>query len=236
MRDSQAIVRLAAASWVRHVGPLTLVSLVAFVPWLAVAFGVGFASGPQALSEQLALGFALAAFAWIPQLGVVAAAAPLVRATAARDSVGFRPACARGFARLFAALAPTITIVLAVFTGAVALVVPGCILLVLFAGATAEASLDQPVAALLLASARAARRHPRRSIIVIASVIAIDLVLACAMYVVFARHRASAAAYLDLDHARLFTRALVLPLIVVSPLCACLVAASRSVDDDAERT
>jgi hypothetical protein len=235
MPDSQRVLRLAAASWLRHVGPLALVSLVAFVPWFAIAFGVGFASGTYALPEQLALAAALAALAWIPQLGVAAAAAPLVRATAAGDAVGFRTASGRGFARLFAALAPTVTVALAVVVGTIAVIAPGCILLVLFAGATAGSASDQPLSGKLLASARAARRHPRRAIAVIAGVIAIDVVLASVLYLALARHRGSAPSYLDLEHARLFTRVLALALALVSPLCGCLLAASRSLDDDAER-
>lgn len=236
MRDRQPVLRLAATSWLRHAAPLAAVSLVAFLPWFAIALGVSFATSTYALLGQLALAGALAVFAWIPQLGVAAAAASLVRATAAGETIGFRLGCRRGFARLFAAWAPTVAVAGAVLVGTIALVVPGCILLVLFAGATAGPSATEPLAAQLLASARSARRSPRRAIAVIASVVGIDVALACVLYLAIARHKGTAPSYLDLEHARVFTRVLVLALVVVSPLCGSLIAASRSLDDDAERT
>ena len=144
MRDSQAIVRLAAASWVRHVGPLTLVvarrvrALVGRClrrrvrEWPTGAVGatrVGLRRSRRSPGSP-------SSGSWRRQRRSCERPPLATASVFARRARAALRACSRRWP-------PPSRSCSLVFTGAVALVVPGCILLVLFAGATAEASLDR---------------------------------------------------------------------------------------------
>jgi hypothetical protein len=226
------IARLAMRTSGRYAASLVPLATIALGPWLWLALEAGVPRDPHSVQIDLVVGWLLAATAWVPQVALVACAGPLVRALRTSQSIAWRPALASGLSRLARAIPPTLIVVLAVALGTLALVVPGGVLLVLLATANASES-SEPTPARLLASALTARRHMRRAIAVVATVVALDLVLALVLQLVFVRHLAGSAT--ELARAQTFLRALALGLVVVSPLCACLLAASRSINDDAER-
>jgi len=160
----------AVRTLARHAVPLVLLSVLAFVPvWLAVRGVKPTTAGD--VKSVVRLVWVVAGTAWMFQLALVGAAAPLVGQRLSQLD-GMR-AAARGFLR---AVVPCAAAAIAVVIGGVALVLPGLILLVLFAltGASTEPGLPAP----LLDSAAVVRRARLPVVALVAGLLVVDLALA----------------------------------------------------------
>jgi hypothetical protein len=170
-----------------------------------------------AVHAQLRVGWIIAGASWILQLALAGAA------TATATGPGVRRALLAGATGLGRAVVPSAIALIAVGLGGVALVVPGAILLVLlaFTGAAAGAEPGQPPAAALRASVAFTRTHWRDAVLVVAAIIAADLVIALAAQLAVVR---AGTPKLQLPEARAFTRLVVLVLALASPIAATIVA------------
>jgi hypothetical protein len=222
------IARLAVRTWARYVAPLTLLAALALVPWLVVAHGLPIAADAHGMRVQLAIAWLLTATVVFPQLALVACVAPLTRSIVAGRPLLQRRALVHGVAQLARAIAPTLVIAIAVALGMVALVVPGLVLAVLLATTNASTSLGEPLPAPLVDSAEAARRDLRRAATVLAAVLVIDFGLTLVLQLVMVPRVGTPAPRVELAHARTFVRTLAFAWIVASPICASVLAASRS--------
>lgn len=154
----------------RHAVPLFLLALLAFAPaWLAVR-GMRPTTAAD-VKSVVRLVWIIAGTAWMFQLTLVGAAAPLVGQRLSQ--IGGARAAVRGFRR---AIVPCAAAAIAVVIGGAALVVPGVILLVLFAltGASTEPGLPAP----LLDSAAIVRRARIPVVALVAGLLVVDLALA----------------------------------------------------------
>jgi hypothetical protein len=170
-----------------------------------------------AVHTQLRVGWIIAGSSWIFQLALAGSAA------AVASGPGVRRALLAGARGLSRAVVPSAIALIAVAIGGVALVVPGAVLLALlaFTGAAAGAEPAQPPAAALRASVAFARAHWRDAVLVVASIIAADLVIALVAQLAIVR---AGTPKLQLPEARAFTRLVVLALALASPIAATIVA------------
>jgi hypothetical protein len=207
---------IALRTLVRHAVPLVLLSLVAFVPLWLVVRGMKPATAGE-VKTVVRLVWILAGTAWMFQLALVGAAAPLVGQRLSQLA-GAR-AAVLGFRR---AIVPCAAAAIAVLIGGVALVVPGLILLVLFAltGASAEPGLPAP----LLDSAAIVRRARLPVVALVAGLLVVDVALAfIALRFPFAIGKKPNAA--QLASYRHLLPNLVVALALVTPPFACALAA-----------
>ncbi|MGN6105504.1 MAG: hypothetical protein ACTHU0_10400 [Kofleriaceae bacterium] len=216
--------RLALRTYLRYLVPLTALSAVALAPWWLVALRVAPPSDPAGARAVLRLGWMLAATAWIGQLALVGAAAPLARALEAGRPLAQLRALRDGAVQLVRGALPWLAAVAAIAIGGLALVVPGAALLVLFALTTA--STERGIPAPLLDSAAIARRDLARVAAVVGAILVVDLAIA------FAAQRALAPAPVPkkLSPAQLASyanglRAIAAALILGSPIAAAALAA-----------
>lgn len=158
-------------TWVRYAVPLTIVSLVAMLPFVWIALRVPVPADLAAARLDLKLGWAMAATAWLFQLWLVGAAAPL----AGNPAMSQARALTAAFVGLGRAAIPVAIAATMVLVGSIALVIPGVVLLVMLAltGAT-EGPLPQP----LVASIAIARQHWKRLAVIIAAMVVADLAIA----------------------------------------------------------
>jgi len=101
-----------------------------------------------------------------------------VRAIALHEPLGQANALGRGARNLVRALVPCAVALTAIALGGVALVVPGVLLLGLFALTGASDRLAEPLPAALLDSVAVVRMHAKQVAIVVALMIAADLAIA----------------------------------------------------------
>ncbi len=200
-------------TYARYGAPLTLVSVIAFLPLYLLVRRVGPGSAAN-VKTVLELAWLVAGSAWIVQLAVVGAAAPLVGTR--RSQWQALRAAGRGLVR---AALPCVAVAGTVLVGGMALVVPALVLLVVLAltGASQAAGMPAP----LEESVRVARRAPWRLAAIVAAMLLANVAIALiALRVPHARPKK------PVDFA---TYRRVLPLIVagiavVTPVFACLLA------------
>jgi hypothetical protein len=218
---------LAARTWLRYVVPLTLLSVIALAPIVALALRQTVATDLDGMRAQMLLAWLVAGAAWVPQLVVVAAVAPAVRAIAAGAPLAQHRALAAGARSLVRAIVPCAIAAAAVVLGLAALVVPGLVLLALVATTGASERLREPPPAPLLDAVAVARAHKRAVAAIVAAMLAANLAV-----VAIAAWRLHL--YVDLPakppkaivaEARVLVRATVLALVALSPLSACALAA-----------
>lgn len=205
---------IALRTYARYVLPLTLVSTLAFAP-LCVLLGRPGAVTLTGVRTLVKLVWVVAGTAWIVQLTLVGAAAPLVGARLSQLRA-LRVALS-GAVR---AALPCAAAAAAVLVGGLALVVPGLLLLVLFAltGASDAPGIQAP----LEASARIARRAPWRLAAIVAAVLVVDVLVA--LVVLRLPHpRPKLPAHLATY--RVMLPALFAGLALVTPVFACMLAA-----------
>jgi len=198
----------------RRAGSLLLLAAVAMSPWLLVAATAGTANDLAHARAQLVSAWIVAGTAWIGQLWLVAAVAPVRRGEPLA-------ACARALAR---ALVPWLIAVLAIALGFAALVVPGFVLLVLLAPTGASQRLGDPLPAPLVDAAALARRDARRLALVVAGTLVVDLALAAVALVVLAPALPKNAPVTALHETRIVVVAVALAASALAPLPAWLVA------------
>jgi len=219
------LLSLTIRTWVRYLVPLTLISvivmgLVAYTGY-AVIPAVDVAQG----RAQLHLGWELAATAWVFQLLLVAAAAPLVRGVAREAPLSQPQALLAATRRIALAIVPVGVAVIAIAIGFVALVVPGLLLLGLLSLTAASDRLGEPLPAPLEDSIAVVRAHAKQVALVVAIVIAADLALALAAHLILVPTLAKKATTAMLLPTRTFVRVVALALVALSSLPACALAA-----------
>ncbi len=172
--DSTAqILRLAARAHLRYAIPLVLLAVLALAPWLVLALTLQAPADTAGASRALRAGWLLGATAWIGQLLLVGAAAPLVRALDAGAPPSQLRALGRGTLALARAALPWLAAVAAIAIGGLALALPGLALLVLFS--TTAASARRGLPGPLVESVELVRRRLPLVAGVVAAMLAVDL-------------------------------------------------------------
>lgn len=216
---------LTLRTWLRYVVPLTLLSAIALAPIAYVALRSGAAPDLAHARTQLRLGWVLAATAIVCQLWLVAGVAPSVRALAARMPLSQWRALANGLVALARGFVPWLVAIAAIATGALALFVPGLLLLVLLA--LTGASDSGPPPAPHADSIAIARAHFVPVALLVVSIIALDLAIAyaaqAAIVPALVGKKIVAAKLVPI---RTFVRVVALALFALSPLPACALAAA----------
>jgi len=201
---------------VRYAAPLVVLAAIAMAPLLVIAARLGVAPDAAAARGQLVLGWLCAAGAWVGQLWLVAGVTP-----ALRERPSQLGALGRGALRLARAAVPWALAVAAIAIGFAALVVPGCVLLVLLAHTGASDRLGEPPPAPLADSVASVRRDLRRVALIVVLLVVADLVIAGAAHALLVRGTAGKSA---LAATRTFVRAVVLATTVLAPIPAWLLA------------
>jgi hypothetical protein len=195
----------------RSAVPLVVLAAIAMAPVLFLGMRSGLAPDPAHVRAQLELGWGLAATAWVFQLWLVAGAAALARGETATAS----------FRALLRAIVPWAIAVVAIGLGLVALVVPGCLLLVLLAQTGASTRLGEPPPAPLVDSIASVRRRLRPVAWIVAVLIACDLAVAGVTYFVLVH---GVPAKLAPAATRTFVHVVALGLAALAPVPAWLLA------------
>jgi hypothetical protein len=173
-----SIVSLTLRTWVRYLGPFALLALITCGPLFWIFFKLAPTLDPMHARARLPIGIALAWFAWLGQLVLVAAVAPGVRGLFSGAPIAQARAITDGVAGIARAIVPVATVFAAVVLGGLALVVPGLALLVLLALTGASEHLGEPLPAPLLDSIAVARASFARITIVVALALVVDIAIA----------------------------------------------------------
>jgi hypothetical protein len=219
-------VSLTLRAWSRYVVPLTVLSVIAFVPLLWIASRVGLAADLPRARAQVRIGWALAAVAWCCQLWLVAGVAPAVRSVGRGEPISQLRAFSDGLRGLARGLLPCLIAIVGVGLGGLALVVPGVLLLVLFALTGASDRLGEPPAVALADSVAVVRANLTRVALIVAAIIVVNLAITFVLQwqlVPFITKKVAAA---KLAPIRTFVRTVPLALAVLSPVAACALAAA----------
>ena len=116
-------------AWLRYLVPLTLLSAIAFVPLLYVAWRVGAATDLQKARAQVRIAWILAGSAWMFQLLLIAGVAPAMRSVVRGAPLSQGRALVDGLRGLARGLVPWLIVVVAILLGGLALMLPGLFLL-----------------------------------------------------------------------------------------------------------
>lgn len=191
----------------RYALPLLLLSFAVFAPLLWLAFHTVAPADPSGIKTA-------AKIAWTSLAYVAVAQAFLVGAAAKMAGSQLR-ALRSGALQLLKALGPCLAALLAVLVGTVALVIPGLLLIGLFAFTAAS---DQPgIAGPLLDSAAIARRNELRTALVLIAIAVVDAGL---VYAAVRFGFAPATGKPDLHTVPRTLRVLALAFAVLSPIAA----------------
>jgi hypothetical protein len=171
------------------------------------------------------LGWELAATAWIFQLALVGAAAPAVRSVALDAPLSQTSALFAGLRGLLRAALPVGLALGAIVLGSIALVVPGVLLLGLFALTGASERLGEPLPAALVDSVAVVRAHAKQVALVLAITIGVALAIALVTHVAILPALPQKLPVAQLAPARTFVRVIAFALVALSALPACALAA-----------
>jgi len=160
-------------AYLRYVVPLTLLAVLAFAPVVLLALRVTVPGDAAQVKVTLRWAAALAGCGWLPLLVLVGAA------TAALDGGSQLAVLRTGLLRMLRAIVPCLAAMTAIAIGALALAVPGALLLVLLS--LTGASSDRGVSAALAESVAAVRARPRH----VLTVIVVTLIVAAAILTAF---------------------------------------------------
>lgn len=210
---------LTFRTWIRYIVPLTLIAAVTMCLVGYTAYSVAPATDIPTARAQLHLGWFMAATAWIFQLLLVAAAAPMVRTSLSQPA-----ALIAGARQLVRALVPIGVAVAAIMLGFVALVVPGLLLLGLLCLTGASERLGEGLPAALEDSVAVVRANAKQVAIAIAVIVAADLALALAAHLILLPALPKKPTPAMMLPARTFVRVVALALIALSSLPACALA------------
>jgi hypothetical protein len=216
-----SIVGSALRAWLRHLVPLTLLSAIALSPLIALALTTRAPADLAGAKAAVTRGWTLLAFAWLAQLMLVGGASAILAAPRSQLR-----ALGAGVVQLVRAIVPCLIAAAAIAIGSLALVVPGLVLLVLLSltGASRERGLPAP----LLDSISAARRQLPAVILAVAALFAIDALIGVMAHHAFIAALPPKPTPAQLAGARDFVRAIVIALVVLSPLPATVLAALRA--------
>jgi hypothetical protein len=216
-RRSERIVAFAIGTWGRHLVSLTLLSAIALSPLIALSARVHAPADAAAARPVIQLGWTLLAVAWLGQLLLVGGAAAMLT-----DPPSQLRAFTRGLLQLIRAVVPCLVAALAVAIGSLALVLPGLALLVLLS--LTAASRDRGLPAPLLDSIAAARRHLPAVARAVLALLALDAAIGLIAYRACLTPLPPKPTLAQLAAIRSFVRAIVLALVVLSPLPATVLA------------
>ena len=216
---------LALRAWLRYLVPLTLLALITCGPLLYVALHASAVKDIPHARIQVRIPWILASFAWIPQLWLVAAAAPLVRSVDTAQPLSQPGALWAGLRGLVRGALPFAAAVAAILLGSLALVVPGVLLLVLLCLTGASHAIREPLPAPLVDSIAAVRANWKRVVITLAAIIIVGLVVTFVIQHIYVPPIKNKVAPSKLVPIRTFLRLVGLSLAAMSPLAACLLAA-----------
>ena len=218
-----SIATLTFRTWLRYLAPLTVLAAATMLAFVYFAVVVKPATDVDTAHAQIRLGWILAASAWMFQLWLVAAAAPLVRGLATGAPPAQLDALRGGVRALVRAAVPCVVAVIAIVIGGIALVVPGLALLALLC--TTGASVASPLPAQLYESIAITRANVKLVAIVVAAVLAVDLAIAFGAQLALVHALPKKAPLALLAPTRTFVRVVALAAIGVSPVAACALAA-----------
>jgi hypothetical protein len=215
------VVGPAFRTWLRYLVPLTLLSAIALSPVIALALAAPVPADLAGVRPVLRLGWILLAAGGLGQLVLVGGASAMTGAP--RPQLG---ALGAGLVQLVRAVLPCAVAAAAIAIGSLALVVPGALLLVLLAltGASRERGLPAP----LVDSIAAARRQLPAVALAVAALIAIDAAIGLAAFRACVPPIPARPTPAQLAGARAFVRAVVLALVIASPLPATVLATLRA--------
>lgn len=215
---------IALRTYARYFVLLTLLALVVHAPLAYLAYAVPVPRTAAHAHQLVRLALALPAVAWMLQLWLVGAAAPLAASVASGaplSQLAALRAAALGLAR---GLVPWLAALAAILVGLLALVVPGLILLALFARTAGSGT--RVVRTALAGSARAVRDHLALVIGILVALVLVDVGIAVVAKLALTSHPLPKkldprvlAPYRDL------VRIAAIAPIVVAPLFAALLAA-----------
>jgi hypothetical protein len=221
------VLSLALRSWLRHVAPLTLVSVVVMSPLAIYAFSLDTAQNLATARTHMRAGFVIGAIAWMFQLVLVGGVAPAVFATVGREAGSQIDVLARGLRRALRAVVPCVLAVCAILAGFIALVIPGFVLLILLSPVAATPTINEPLPAPLVAAVSAARRDFAAFVIAYLSLLFVDAAIPIvANALVAAPLPAKNPSPEALARATDFVRVIALAFVALSPLPACAIAAA----------
>jgi hypothetical protein len=219
------VLSLTLRTWIRFVVPLTLIAAVTMVVVAYTGLHAQIAVDQVSARAEMHLGWELAATAWIFQLVLVAAVAPAVRALAGGTPLSQWSAFASGLRNVGRALVPVGVAIFAIVLGSVAMVIPGVLLIGLFALTGASENLAEPLPAALLDSVAVVRANAKQIAMVVAIIIAADLALAAIAHFAILPTLTKKPPAAMLAAARTFVRVIALGLVALSALPACALAA-----------
>ncbi len=213
---------LALRCYARYAVPLTLLSVLLFVPLIhhALTSETPASVGPATWTVRFA--WIIGGTAWIAQFMLAGAAAPLARAMD-----GDRPSQIRALVMavrgLIRAFVPVVLVTAAVVMGAIALVIPGVVLGVLLAltGTSTRGGLSEP----MLDSATRVRREPKVMAIGIAAILVLDLAVVAIPFFVLLGPLPTKPTPDQLATSHQLVQIAAIGVAIVSPLPACLLAA-----------
>jgi hypothetical protein len=206
--------------------PLTLLSVLAFLPLIYFASRVG---APQDIAKaraQIRIAWVCGGTAWLWQWLLVAAAAPAVRGIIRGHPLSQWRALVEGLRNLVRGIVPWAIVVAAIALGQLALVIPGLLLGVLLALTGASERLGQPPPAPLLDSVEIARRGFAQLIGIVLLILVVNLGITFALQTALVPHISTKVAATKLLPVRAFVRMLPLVLAAISPLVACTLVAT----------
>jgi hypothetical protein len=218
---SRRVLSLTFRAWLRYLVPLTLIAAATMIVFVITGLRVGLPGDLMQARAEMHLGWVLAATAWIFQLVLVGAAAPMVRSVAHDAPLAQTAALLAGIRGLARAALPVGLALGAVVLGSVALVVPGLLLLGLFALTGASEHLGEPLPAALVDSVAVVRANAKQVAIVLAITIAGALAIALAAHLAILPAMPKKLPVAQLAAARTFVRVIAFALVVLSALPAC---------------
>ena len=209
----------------RYVVPLTLITAAVMIVFVLTGARIRPAVDLANARSQLHVGWLLAAFAWVFQLVLVAAAAPMVRAVAAGRELSQVAAFVAGVRNVLRAAVPIAVVLAAIVLGMVAVVVPGLLLLGLFSLTGASERLADPLPAALADSAAIVRAHAKEVAVILAIIIAADLAVAAISHLAILPTLEKKMTAAQLAPVSAFVRTIAYTLVAFSAVPGCLLAA-----------
>ena len=209
----------------RYVAPLTLIAAAVMIVFVLTGARIRPPVDLANARSQLHVGWLLAAFAWVFQLVLVAAASPMVRAVAAGAPLSQASALVAGVRNVLRAAVPIAVVLAAFVLGVVAVVVPGVLILGLFALTGASERLGDPLPAALTDSAAVVRAHAKELAVLLLVVIAADLAIAAVAHLALLPTLGKKPTGLQLAPVSAFVRLIAYALVAFSALPGCALAA-----------
>ncbi len=209
----------------RYVVPLTLITAAVMIVFVLTGARIRPAVDLANARSQLHVGWLLAALAWVFQLVLVAAAAPMVRAVAAGRELSQVAAFVAGVRNVLLAAVPIAIVLAAIVLGMVAVVVPGLLLLGLFSLTGASERLADPLPAALADSAAIVRAHAKEVAVILAIIIAADLAVAAISHLAILPTLEKKLTVAQLAPVSAFVRTIAYTLVAFSAVPGCLLAA-----------